>query len=758
MAISRRSFLKTSAAVGTLAAFEANLGANLTFSKSNSKFVPSVCEMCSTRCPIEAEVVNDKCRFIQGNPKFGANKTSVCARGGAGVNQLYDPKRIVKPLIRVGKRGENRWREASWDEALNLCAKKLGEIKDKYGPQSVVFTSKSGESHTQMMNFACAYGSPNIFSHWSCCPITYNMVLSHTYGSGLSRDFANSKYIVNFGHNLFEGLVISDTKKVAKFANREDTKLLVLEPRFSVMASKADEWLPVKPGTDLAFLMALIHVWIRDSKYDKDFIDKYTIGFEEVAKSVKQTSPKWQENITGIKAKDVERIANEIWQKAPQVIIDWGHKTTTTRAEYQRTRAIAIANALMGNFEKRGGIYFSKDAKTFNKLCEEELFPTLANPDAGFKIPKGQRIDGCGEEGHKHEFISRKHGVLMDITPAILSQKPYPVKGWVNTRFNHLINVAGTNETIKAINELDFVVSIDIYLNDFSNLADVVLPEATYLERDESIQNKSGTAPGYYMRNKAVEPIAGTKSGYEIFRELARIMKIDKDYTWNNISEYRMAQAKGNDKLVADLIKNGYVSWKVPQVYYREAKFVKKFVEAYPNAAKFVDEDGLMSSQVKFKTPSSKIELFLPNIEAKFPGEGCLNANNMDVYGGHELCLMSGKTPIHTNGHTQSLPILNDLMSYSPVWINPKTAGSKGLKNGDNVILKNKFAEVKAVLMVTEGIREDALFIYHGFGHATPDLDNINGVGTNQSVILNPDDGVICGTMVTNVGVDIIKA
>ncbi|MFW5614036.1 MAG: molybdopterin-dependent oxidoreductase, partial [Campylobacter hyointestinalis] len=152
MAISRRSFLKTSAAVGTLAAFEANLGANLTFSKSNSKFVPSVCEMCSTRCPIEAEVVNDKCRFIQGNPKFGANKTSVCARGGAGVNQLYDPKRIVKPLIRVGKRGENRWREASWDEALNLCAKKLGEIKDKYGPQSVVFTSKSGESHTQMMN------------------------------------------------------------------------------------------------------------------------------------------------------------------------------------------------------------------------------------------------------------------------------------------------------------------------------------------------------------------------------------------------------------------------------------------------------------------------------------------------------------------------------------------------------------------------------------------------------------------------------
>ncbi|AII14504.1 putative thiosulfate/polysulfide reductase, molybdenum-binding subunit [Campylobacter iguaniorum] len=758
MAISRRSFLKTSTAIGTLAAFELNLGAKSSLINQSSKLVPSVCEMCSTRCPIEAQVIDGKCNFIQGNPKFNANKTSVCARGGAGLNQLYDPKRIVTPLIRVGQRGENKWREASWKEALELCAKKLDEIKQKYGPQSVVFTSKSGESHTQMTNFACAYGSPNIFSHWSCCPITYNMVLSHTYGSGLSRDYANAKYIVNFGHNLFEGLVISDTKKLAKFASKEDAKLLVLDPRFSGVAAKADEWLPVKPGTDLAFLMALIHVWIRDEKYDKKFIEEYTIGIDEVIKSVKETSPKWQENITGIKAKDVERIADEIWAKAPQVIIDWGHKTTTTKAEYQRTRAIAIANALMGNLEKRGGIFFGKDAKTFNKLCGEELFPTLANPDAAFKIPKTQRIDGCGEEGHKHFFISRKHGVLMDIAPAILSQKPYPIKGWVNTRFNHLINVAGTKDTIKAIKELDFVVSIDVYLNDFSNLADVVLPEATYLERDESIQNKSGTAPGYYMRNKAIEPIAGTKSGYEIFRELARLMKIDQNYTWNTINEYRMIQAKGNDKLVADLIKDGYVNWKVPQVYYREKSYVSKFVEKYSNAAQFVDENGQMSSQIKFKTPSGKIELFLASIEEKLPGEGSLNTNNMDVYGGHEFCLMTGKTAIHTNGHTQSLPILNNLMSFSPLWINTKAAKQKNLKDGDKVILKNEFGEVEATLMLTEGIREDTLFLYHGFGHITPDLTRSNMIGTNQSVILNPADGVVCGTMVTNVGVDIIKA
>ena len=130
----------------------------------------------------------------------------------------------------------------------------------------------------------------------------------------------------------------------------------MLDPRFSVVASKADEWLPIKPGTDAAFLMALIHVWLRDNKYDKKFIEQYAVGLEELRQSVKDTTPLWQEGITGIKADKIERIANEIYAAAPAVVIDWGHKTTTAKAEYIRTRAIAIANALMGNVEKKGGI------------------------------------------------------------------------------------------------------------------------------------------------------------------------------------------------------------------------------------------------------------------------------------------------------------------------------------------------------------------------------------------------------------------
>ncbi|WP_169784837.1 thiosulfate reductase PhsA [Campylobacter curvus] len=758
---SRRDFLKIGAGASALATCltPGSLGAvGAGALKGSENFTPSFCEMCSSRCPIEGRVVDGKNVFIQGNHKASGTATSVCARGGSGHNQLYDKERIVKPLIRAGERGEGKWREASWDEALDLVAKKMLEIKEKYGAQSFIFTAKSSQTHKLMVNFASSYGSPNCFSHFSCCPITYQMVCEHMYGKPkLKRDFANAKYVVNFGHNLFEGIVIADAKKLAKFADKKDTKLLVLDPRFSVVASKADEWLPVKPGTDIAFVMALINTWIKNGTYDKEFIDKFTIGFDKVVENTKDTTPQWQEAITGIPAGTVERIAAEIWAAAPRVIIDFGHKTTTTKAEYMRTRAIMTANAMMGNWEVKGGLFGGKNAKTFNKLTGTSDFPELKNMDEPFKVPKVTRLDYAGDSG-KHKFVSRKHGVLMDINEAILTQKPYPIKGWFNIRFNHLINVAGTDKSVEALKKLDFIVVSDIYLNDMATYADVVLPESTYLERDEGIEDKSGLKPAYMIRNKIVDPIGDTKDGAGIFRELARRMKIDELYTWNDMREWRMQQVKGNVELLSALEKDGYVTWKVPGILFREKALVDKFVEKFPNAAQFVGENGLMDGLAKLATKSGKIELFSEQVEAEFPGYGCLNTKDIDVFDGHELCLMSGKTPVHTNGHTQNVPFLHDLMSESPIWIHPNTAARKNLKDGDEVVLQNKYGKQKGKIMLTQGIREDTLFVYHGFGHVTPGMSRANGIGVNSSVLLSPEEGPVAATMVTNVGVDILKA
>ncbi len=756
----RRDFLKTTSATAFImgtSCMAGKLGSieNPIFSSDN-KTVNTYCEMCSTRCQIEAKVENGKVTFIQGNNHSKGMKTSVCARGGAGHSQLYDEQRLVKPLIRVGERGENKWMEVSTDEALDFIAKKMHNIKKQYGARSVLFSSKTGEHHHHMATFATAYGSPNIFSHVSSCPVSYKVAFPHTYGTSLKRDYTKAKYILNFGHNLFEGIVISDTRKLAHVANSENKKLVVLEPRFSILASKADEWYPIKPGTDLAFVLSLIHVWLRDGKYDKKFVKDYTIGIEELIKSTKSTTPKWQEEITGIKASDVEKVANDIYKAAPRVIIDWGHKTTTGPSEYQRTRAILIANALMGNLEKEGGLFMSKKATTVNKLANIEIAPSLENPDKSMKILKEPRLDNAGDKG-ENIFISRKDGVLMDIPKAISTGIPYEIKGWFMTRHNPLVTVADPIKMKEAMKKLDLIVVNDIYMSECAMMADVVIPEATYLERDEGIMDKSSKSPAYMMRNKVVEPINNTLSTAQIFRKLAKKLDVDSKYKWDNMTQFRVHQARGNTDLLENLAKKGYVSFGIPSLLYREKAYVNKFISKYPQASSYVDKDGLMTSMLKFKTPSGKIELFSQKVENEFPGYGVPAIDDFDVAKGYPYIITSGKTAIHTNGHTQNIPYLNQLMSDNPVWVNPITAKKEGIKTGDKIFLENSIGKEKATVFVTEGIRPDTLFVYMGFGRESEKLTRTNGIGTSQSKLLSLNKGPVCSTMITNIGVKIVK-
>lgn len=760
--MSRRDFLKISsgtvAVIGTTC-MPGTLGAlGSKTIQGSDRFIRSYCEMCSSRCQIEGRVVDGKNVFIQGNRYVKSMGGSVCARGASGHSQLYDSQRIVSPLIRVGKRGEGKWREASWDEALDMVAKKLGEIKKEHGAESVLFSAKTGEHHGHMLTFANAYGSPNIFSHYSSCPVTYKIAFPHTTGSDLRRDFAKAKYILNFGHNLFEGIVVSSTKTLAKVANSEKTKLVVLEPRFSILSAKADEWYPVKPGTDIAFVLSLIHVWLRDGKYDKKFVEEYTVGLEELKESVADATPEWQEKITGIKASVAENVADELYRAAPKCIIDWGHKTTTGYGEYQRTRAIIIANALMGNVEREGGTFFAKKAKTVNALAGMEIAPEITNPNRHIKGSKTARIDGAGESG-ENIFVSRKHGVLMDIPGAILSSKPYPVKGWFMMRHNPLITVADTEKMREAMSQLDFIVVSDPYMSECAEMADVILPEATYLERDEGISNKSSKAPAYMMRNKIVEPINGTKWSGEIFRTLARKLGIDRDYKWTTVNEFRTVQAKGNFELLQTLSTKGYASFGIPPVLAREPKYVQAFVKKFPGAADKVDSSGVFGLE-RLKTPSGKIELFSQKVEDLFPGEGVPSTKHSTKvpHSKHPYILTSGKTAIHTNGHTQNVPYLNMLMKDNPVWVNTQTAKKEGLKSGDKIYLENETAKEKATVFVTEGIRPDTLFAYMGFGRSSSKLKRTAGDGTNLSKLLPLEKGPICSTMITNVGVKIVKA
>lgn len=755
----RRDFLKlaTTGATATVL-IPGSLGAlGEVALRGEDKFVRSICEMCSSRCPMEARVINGKTVQLQGNAFAKEMGTSLCAKGVAGSSQLYDSQRLVSPLIRMGKRGENRWREASWEEALNLVSTKLSALKERYGARSVIFSSKTGEHYDLLRSFASAFGSPNVFSHWSSCPIAIESAFTQTFGERLHRDFENATYILNFGHNLFEGLDIPLTKAMAHFCANPSKKLVVLDPRFSIIAAKADEWHPIKPGSDLAFVLALLHVWIRDGKFDHIFVEQYTIGFDNLVDAVKETTPQWQQTLSGIDANVVERIASELYAAAPRCIIDWGHKATTTQAEYQRSRAILIANSLMGNVEKEGGIYFTKSAKRVNALAKEIVVPELNEP-----FPRPQihepRIDGAGEEG-AYRFVSKQHGVLTAIPEAILSQKPYEIKGWFLTRHNPLITVADPQKMKEAMEQLEFIVVNDIYLSDTAMMADVILPECTYLERDEGISTLTCKVPTYAMRNRIVAPLHENKSAIEIIRALAERMGFGSHYAWKNSSELRAFQAKGNAELLQTLLLRGVASFDVPPFCALEPSLVERFCERYPKSRAWVDAQGCFGHLLEhLKTPSGKIEIYCDAVEKVFKGYGVPRSVDMDVTQGFPYVLTSGKSAVHTNGHTQNVPYLAMLLSSNPIWMHPSTAKAHGLKMGDTFYLQNAIAKEKATVFITEGIRPDTLFAYMGFGRDAPSLKRTHGKGTNPSIFLSLASAPICGAMITNVGVNIIKA
>jgi len=430
--LSRRSFLKlssTAAAVAGLSSIPGTLGAMEESKKrysGNTKFTPSVCEMCTSGCTIEARVEDGKGMFIRGNPADKGRGGKVCARGGAGFNQLYDPQRLVNPIMRVGERGEGKWKVVSWDEAYTFIATKLEEIKQKHGAHTVAFTARSGWNKMWFHNLAQAYGSNNIFGHEATCPLGGELAIDDVFEMGINRDYSNAKFIMNMGHNVFEGISISEVRQYMAGITK-GAKLISLEPRLSVLASKASEWHPIKPGHDLPFVLAFLHVLINDNLYNQKFVAKYCEGFDELKASIEHYTPEKMAVECDIPAATIKRLAHEFAKAAPKVVFDYGHRTQNTPQELELRRAILMCNVLVGAVDTEGGYYIKKSAGTYNKFIGEgdPKAPTLKKP----KIPAYPkvafpRIDRIGEKDSEYFLAPKGVGIVTLIPRATLSELP----------------------------------------------------------------------------------------------------------------------------------------------------------------------------------------------------------------------------------------------------------------------------------------------------------------------------------------------
>ena len=678
------------------------------------KEVYSLCFMCSVRCPIKVKVKDGQVKWIEGNSNAGMGG-SLCPRGAAGISLLYDNERLQSPLIRVGERGSGHFRKASWDEALDMVGDKLKEVIDKFGGHSVVLGERTQLSTHVSKTFLKAIKSPNHFTHDALCKGSVNTACRSLFGytdAQMGIDYGNTRHMVLYGRNLFEAIEVKPVKGLMS-ALEKGAKLTYIDPRVTKTATKAQRYLMVRPGTDLALNYALIHVILRERLYDEAYVDRWVLGLNDLQAFIEPYTPQWAQEETGIAAHEIEKLAQEIAQDSPHVVFHFGYRGANHENEIYMRRSIMILNSLMGSVEAKGGFFLKKGpgeegAKPARKLTEQK-FPKIGVP----------RFDKVGTPDFP--LPDPNHGVGQMLPFAILNKDPYPIKALIAYRFDPLMSINDTNMTKKALEELDLIVAIDINHSDIAWYSDVILPESTYLERTDCIQQANGLKPQMFLRQQAVTPRYDTRDGAMILKQIADRIGAGDFFPYENIDELVDWQLEGTGFTREDFNAKGFVAYGSKQIFWDR-------------------EEGL-----KFKTPSGKIEFKSSLLEdagfESFPEYQPVAAPKEDTFR-----LVTGRNALHTHCSTQNNPYLNEISSENVLWINVEKAADLNISNGDMVKVSSSCGSGNLKAYVTDLIHPEMVFLLHGFGHEAKKATRSYNKGVNDAVLMENKSDMIGGS------------
>jgi thiosulfate reductase/polysulfide reductase chain A len=659
--------------------------------------IPTVCEMCVWRCGLKAKVSEGVVMKLEGNPDSPKSRGKLCPKGNAGIMTLYDPDRLKTPMMRVGERGSGKFRKVSWDEALDYIADGMKKIKAKYGPQAMIMSATHNLAQLQFENLLQAYGTPNYGTQRSLCFNAMVMGFTMTYGtSDVAGDYSNTRYVIYNGRNLLDGIANSETQDLIAAIDR-GTKVVVLDPRFTKTASKADAWLPVRPGGDLAFFLAVNNVIIREELYNKEFIEKNTSGFEELVKETQPYRPEWAEEKCGISAKEIYKVARDFAAAAPRAFAHPNWRTSNTLNSFQTERAIAILNALVGNWKEPGGLYPSGGGHGGGLelgSIPQPPYPRIA----------AMRLDGVPL---KYPIVPLKLGVMQELRDAIVRGKPYQAKGWFLFRQNPMMSLSDRGKTLEAFKKLDLIVSIDIIPNDTSYYADVILPECTYLERYDPL---SVVGNKVFLRQPVIEPMYESKPGLEIFKLLGERLDLHEYFNYKDGESYVRTQLKPLKVSLEDLKKKG-------------------FYEAPTHGKEEHHEEEMV-----FQTGSGKIELESATL-SQVGFDAVPKWKQLPVPEEGKFYLLTGKVAQMTQASTQNNKWLSKHVPENVLWINTDAASVRGIEDGDEVYVESKIGRVMLKAKVTEGIRPDCVWTVFGYGHRSKGLRTTYAKGALSSDI-----------------------
>ena len=649
--------------------------------------VYSMCGMCAVRCPMEVTVENGQVVWLQGNPHDKAIGASLCAKGAAGLAFENDNERPQTPLIRNGPRGGGQWRRASWDEALDYIADKLRETIETYGGRGIALSDRGGFFTDLTKTFVQALGSPNYFNHDASCGGNVHNAARAMLGfphTGLVYDLKNTKHLVLYGRNIVESLMVKEAKAfMAAISN--GMRCTYIDPRASITACKATRYWQVRPNSDYALNLAIIHEVLKQEIYDKAFVARYVSGMDYLHEAVKTTTPEWQEAHTGVSAEQLRAFIKEIAADAPRVIFHAGWMTARHKQSSYVSRTALILNALMGNIEIPGGCLLGKSPEYYGRKSLKRLtdrVPKVSEP----------RVDGAG--GSRPQW-DPAIGMLHQLFAAMETEKPYGIGAYFAYRHDPFTAMPDAEAMKRALDKLKLLVSIDVRYSETGWFADVILPEATYFERANILCQMHGPVPVFAMRDQAIAPRFDSRPAWWIFREILHRMDIKEALDFQTIEELWNYQLEGTGVTVAEMREEGFVSLAgAPKLTPRE--------------------------ELKFPTPSGKIEIEsgilkqagLPSLPPYTPKEAPT---------GDSFNLLFARPATLAHGQSLNNPLLNEIAPEQVLWIHPDRAAPLGIKDGDSVDVDGGGTYAGTIkAKVTKWIHPDAVFMLHGYGATVP--------------------------------------
>jgi thiosulfate reductase/polysulfide reductase chain A len=472
--------------------------------------------------------------------------------------------------------------------------------------------------------------------------------------------------------------------------------------------------MPIKPGTDIALLLAWMHVIIGEGLYDRSYVETYGYGFEQLQAHVGAYSPEWAYTRTGLDPEQIRRTARMMAGARPATLIHPGRHVTWYGNDTQRSRAIAILNALLGSWGRKGGFFVPSTMEV-----PPYEYPGYLEHD----VPVADRVNPS-DYPLADEALAQ--GICDAAIPGVRGDAR--IKGWMVYGSNLPTTLPNPEQTYRAIQELEFLVTVDILPAEIVGWSDVVLPEATYLERCDEVFNPPWRVPYVAVRQEVVPPMFDSKPGWWIAKELGQRIGLPEFFPWKDSMEYAKTRVEAAGLSCDVLQRDGVVVGEQGPLYFEEG--------ALP----------------VFWTDSGKIELYSPKLAAQgFDPMPTWHDEEVEDPPQGYYRLLFGRAPVHTFGRTTNNRLLSEVMDENGVWVNRIVAQRWGLKNGDRVYLQNQDgvrSSFSAPVKATDRIHPDAVYLVHGYGRKAKGLKQVYGRGIDDAELITryKTDPIMGGT------------